>query len=129
MKKNQIAMINGVIGVIINIILSMVLSKRIGVFGIAVADSIAYLLVAIFSCVEIKYEIKNIWNIQVMKSVIPSVIFTFISVIPLLFVKKLVHANAMLHLLFESGCFILCFILSLIITKNDSIKRFIEFIK
>ena len=129
LKKNQIAMINGVIGVIINIILSMVLSKRIGVFGIAVADGIAYLLVAIFSCVEIKYEIKNIWNIQVMKSVIPSVIFTFISVIPLLFVKKLVHANAMLHLLFESGCFILCFILSLIITKNDSIKRFIEFIK
>lgn len=48
-KRNAIAMINGIVGVIINILLSVLLSKYIGVLGIAIADSAAYLILAILS--------------------------------------------------------------------------------
>ena len=41
MGKTKITTINGVIGVVVNIILSIILSKYLGIFGIAIASSIA----------------------------------------------------------------------------------------
>ena len=42
-------MINGGAGVFINVVLSLILSKYIGVFGIAVADSVSYIVLVIMS--------------------------------------------------------------------------------
>ena len=47
MQKTKITAINGVIGVSINIVLSLILSKYIGVAGIAIAASIAAAVTAI----------------------------------------------------------------------------------
>lgn len=44
-QKTRTAMINGVVGVAANILLSLTLSKYIKIFGIALADSIAYAIV------------------------------------------------------------------------------------
>lgn len=48
-QKTKTAMINGGAGVFINVVLSLILSKYIGVFGIAVADSISYIVLVIMS--------------------------------------------------------------------------------
>lgn len=47
MKKTKVTTINGIIGVVINIILSIILSKYIGVLGIAVATSVSSLVIAL----------------------------------------------------------------------------------
>ena len=47
MKKTKVTTINGIIGVIVNIVLSITLSKYIGVLGIAVATSISSLVIAV----------------------------------------------------------------------------------
>lgn len=129
LKKNKTAMINGVIGVIFNIVLSIVLSKKIGIFGIAVADSIAYLIVAIIGCIEVKHEIKGIWDIKLFVDILPSLFFTLISIIPLLFIRCFIDIGSALNLILESGTFIICFVILLLITKNDSLKRIIAFVK
>lgn len=48
-QKTKTALINGGAGVFINIVLSLVLSRFIGVFGIALADSISYMVLVIMS--------------------------------------------------------------------------------
>lgn len=47
MKKTKLTTINGIIGVGINIILSIILSKYIGVLGIAIATSISSVVIAL----------------------------------------------------------------------------------
>ena len=42
-------MINGIIGVIVNITMSIILSRSIGIFGIALGDSIAYFILMFLS--------------------------------------------------------------------------------
>lgn len=48
-QKTKTALVNGMAGVFINIVLSLVLSGAIGVFGIALADSISYVVLVIMS--------------------------------------------------------------------------------
>lgn len=59
-QKTRAAMINGIVGVIINIIFSLLLSKLIGVYGIALADGVAYLAVTIFGYIEVNRCQKNL---------------------------------------------------------------------
>lgn len=129
LKKNKTAMINGIVGVVFNVVLSVILSRRIGIFGITVADSIAYLIVAIIGCVEIGYSVKGIWNNEFIKDIIPSLFFTISSIIPLLIIKRFLNTNIYVELMLESGCFTICFLLLLIVTKNDLLKGVVQFIK
>lgn len=128
-KKNKIAMVNGIVGVVFNIALSVVLSKKSGIIGIALADSIAYLIVALIGCVEIKKEIKGIWSANLAKDIFPSVLFSSISLIPLLCVKKYFHINLYADFIMECGCFVTCFALLLIVTKNDAVKRVLRIVR
>ena len=64
-QKTKIAMINGGIGVVVNVAASLILSKFIGVFGIALADSMAYAVLVFISyksVLRILPEIKNIFS-------------------------------------------------------------------
>lgn len=47
MKKTKVTTINGIIGVLVNILLSIILSKYIGVLGIAIATSVSSLVIAL----------------------------------------------------------------------------------
>lgn len=48
-QKTKIALVNGMVGVFINIAFSLVLSRFVGVFGIAIADSISYMVLVVMS--------------------------------------------------------------------------------
>ncbi|MCI8798392.1 MAG: murein biosynthesis integral membrane protein MurJ [Lachnospiraceae bacterium] len=48
-QKTKTALINGGAGVFINVVMSLVLSRYIGVFGIAIADSISYMVLVVMS--------------------------------------------------------------------------------
>ncbi len=59
-QKTKIAMVNGGVGVLINIVLSLVLSRYTGVFGIAVADSISYIVLVVMSYWSVRKILPNI---------------------------------------------------------------------
>ncbi|MBM6839064.1 polysaccharide biosynthesis C-terminal domain-containing protein, partial [Clostridium saudiense] len=60
MQKTKITTINGVIGVVVNIVLSIALSRKIGLLGVAIASSIASAVTAILLFYSTKKVIGNI---------------------------------------------------------------------
>lgn len=80
MKKTKVTTINGIVGVIINIILSITLAKYFGVLGIAIATSISSLVIAVLlikSTRKIvgKYDEKDL-VIKIFKIIISSLIMS-----------------------------------------------------
>ena len=47
MQKTKVTTINGIIGVVVNVILSISLSKIFGIFGVAIASTIASMITAV----------------------------------------------------------------------------------
>lgn len=58
-KDNRQAMINGIIGVAINIVMSIALSKILGFTGIALATTISSMCIAVLSCYTVKRNVKD----------------------------------------------------------------------
>ena len=90
MKNTKITTINGVIGVIFNILLSITLSKFFGVLGIAVATSISAVIIAILLLNSTRkiigtFNIKELF-IKIIKITISSIIM----IISLYFLNKFV---------------------------------------
>lgn len=86
MGKTKTTTINGIIGVCINIILSIILSKYIGIMGIALAASIAMVVTSMLLFIsilklekgfEIKDTLKNT-SIIIINSVIMGIVITII---------------------------------------------------
>ncbi|MGN0025702.1 MAG: murein biosynthesis integral membrane protein MurJ, partial [Clostridium sp.] len=78
MKKTKVTTINGVIGVIVNIILSITLSKFFGVLGISIATSVSAIIIALLllnstSKIIGTFDVKELL-IKVIKIFISSVI-------------------------------------------------------
>ncbi len=62
-------MINSILGIMLNIVASLFLSKKIGVSGIAVATSLSMLLIAVLSCISVKKHIgKGLINLKIIVS-------------------------------------------------------------
>lgn len=82
MGRTKVTAINGVIGVIINIILSIVLAREIGITGISLASSLAMVVTSLLLIrsvinIEGKLEIKNIVN-KIIKIIIAVVIMSVV---------------------------------------------------
>lgn len=68
MRKTKITTLNGVIGVVINIFLSIMLSKTMGISGVAIASSVAMFVTSILLFISItKLESNFIYNDLVVK--------------------------------------------------------------
>ncbi|WP_305154015.1 murein biosynthesis integral membrane protein MurJ, partial [uncultured Clostridium sp.] len=59
MQKTKVTTINGVIGVVVNIILSISLSKIFGIFGVALASTIASMITAILLFISTRKFVGN----------------------------------------------------------------------
>ncbi|NFG60180.1 murein biosynthesis integral membrane protein MurJ [Clostridium botulinum] len=90
MGKTKITTLNGIIGVIINICLSIILSKTMGISGVALASSIAMIITSILLFISItklerNFTYKDLF-VKIFKIIINSifmglVIITFINLI------------------------------------------------
>ena len=59
MQKTKVTAFNGIIGVVVNVTLSISLARKFGVFGIAVASSTAAMTIAILLLIAIRKEIGS----------------------------------------------------------------------
>ena len=59
MQKTKVTTINGIIGVVVNVILSISLSKIFGIFGVAIASTIASMITAVLLFISTRKFVGN----------------------------------------------------------------------
>ncbi len=124
MQKTKVTTINGVIGVVVNIILSISLSKIFGIFGVALASTIASMITAILLFISTRKFVGN-FNvipiiIKLLKILLSAIIMFFVLVI---LNNILVLNNSILTILFN---FIIGVIVYFIVCKILKIEELNE---
>jgi putative peptidoglycan lipid II flippase len=117
MGKTKITTINGIIGVIVNIILSIILSKYLGIIGIALAASIAMIVTSILLFISIIKLKKGFIIKDIIKKIgiitINSVIMGVVIVILVIYLRSKLNSIVLLLLGTIIGSiiyFILCYL-------------------
>lgn len=122
-QKTKEAMINGLIGVFINILFSLMLSRICGVLGIAIADSIAYafvVIIAFFMVIKILPQVRRILN---KKEIISFLLAGFSSLFLGILLKKcLYEVNIYISMVVNTIFILITYLTTLLITKNPAIK-------
>lgn len=92
MQKTKVTTMNGIIGVVVNIVLSITLSKVFGVFGVAIASTIASMITAILLFISTR---KFVGHFNVVPMIIKLLKISLSAMIMLLVLKVL---NIMINL-------------------------------
>ncbi|WP_294348412.1 murein biosynthesis integral membrane protein MurJ [uncultured Clostridium sp.] len=82
MGKTKITALNGTIGVVINIFLSIILSKKFGIIGISLASSLAMVVTSILLFISIiklqgKLNIKELFK-KIIKVIVATIVMTLV---------------------------------------------------
>ncbi|MBD7913655.1 murein biosynthesis integral membrane protein MurJ [Clostridium sp. Sa3CUN1] len=93
MKKTKITTLNGVIGVVVNIILSITLSKYFGVLGIAIATSISAIVIAMLLLKSTINLIGNFKFRDIIFKIIKILFSSFIMIIFLITLNRFIDTN------------------------------------
>lgn len=117
MGKTKVTTINGIIGVFINIVLSIILSKYIGIMGIAIASAIAMAVTSILLFISIiklekGFEIKDILK-KISIIIINSLIMGIVISIIVIYLRDKLNSIIILLLGISIGIivyFILCYL-------------------
>ena len=124
MQKTKVTTINGVIGVVVNIILSISLSKIFGIFGVALASTIASIITAILLFISTRKFVGNFnvipMIIKLLKILLSAIIMFFVLV---MLNNILVLNNSILTILFN---FIIGVIVYFIVCKILKIEELNE---
>lgn len=89
MKKTKITTINGIIGVVVNIVLSITLSRYIGVLGIAIATTTSSAVTAILLFNSTRKLIGNFNPKPMIIKILKIIISSIIMIVVVYFVNKL----------------------------------------
>lgn len=103
MQKTKITTINGVIGVFTNIVLSILLSKYIGVAGIAIASSIAAGITALLLFNSTRKIIGDFDTKPMIIKIIKITLASTIMIVILYIINKLIGINNYLIILVING--------------------------
>lgn len=93
MKKTKITTINGIIGVLVNIVLSITLSKYIGVLGIAIATSVSSLVIALLLLNSTRKVVGKLNVAELMIKISKIMLSSFIMIIFLYYINMLLDIS------------------------------------
>lgn len=97
LKDTKTPMVNGVFAVILNIVLNIVLSKRLGYAGLALATSISSILCVILLFIKLKKKAGYFGEDKILntvaKSTIASIVMACIVTLVYIYMQKLVHQD------------------------------------
>lgn len=117
-------MVNGILGVVLNLVLSIELSKIIGVYGIAIATTISIAVVGMLLTRSMKKHIgtlpiNKITGICIIKLLI---IGTVVTITGILF-KSMLHVNFVIRMILVSTIIIILYLTLLYFFKERSIFK------
>ena len=116
---------NGIVGVILNILLSLIFSRFFGVFGIALATSLSIAFVSIMMCCSIKkyigiYPLNKIFWISLIKALASMgimILFGF-------FLKgNIDHLNYIVRMFCVAFFMLFVYLIGLIVMKHGAVKQ------
>lgn len=124
-QDTKTPMRNGIIGVIINIVLSLVLSRFIGVFGIALATSISMIFVSIMMCFSVKrhigvYPLNKLFWISLIKALISMGVMVLFGFLLRFSIEDL---NYVARMFCVAGTMLFVYLMGLIIMKHNVINQ------
>lgn len=122
-QDTKTPMINGAISVAINIILSIILSRIIGISGVALATSIAMIIVSIMLGLGLKrylphFNFKEIF-IECFKGLIAGIVAAFL----VFEIKNNISINKYMNFFIEGLCCIACYSITLTVLKSETITE------
>ena len=121
---------NGIIGVVANIILSVALSKVLGIFGVAIASTIASMITAVLLFISMR---KLVGDFDVFPMII-KLLKILLSAIVMLFVLTLLNNkinlnNAILSILLNGIVGAIIYFIACKILKIEEFNEVIDMIK
>lgn len=122
-QKSRTAMINGGAGVLINVVLSLILSRYIGVFGIAIADSISYAALVAMSYKSVRAILPGIRSVFTKRDfviIVISAIATFVC--GLLLNNLLKDINFILRLMVSGLIILVVYYVFMILFRHESVS-------
>lgn len=130
MKKTKVTTINGIIGVVINISLSIVLSKYMGVLGIAIATSVSSLVIALLLLNSTK-EVVGSFNIsEVIIKISKIILSSTLMILILYFINSLLSIeNSFIIILTDGSLGAVIFMIMCKILKIEEFNEALNMIK
>lgn len=128
-KDTKRPMINGAISVAINIVLSILLSKIIGVGGIAVATSIAMLVVTFLLFKDIKIYLPGFSLRRCASECVKAAMAGFVVTVAVLLVHRLINVNLYIAFLIEGLLCVSCYAFLMYLLKSKCLAGIINKIK
>ena len=129
MQKTKITTINGIIGVLVNIILSIVLSRKIGLLGVAVASSISSAVTAILLFYSTKKIIGDIDIRDMFKSLLKITLSAFVMIFLVKIINNIIGLSNPFIILIIDGTFgSLVFFIMCIILKVEELKEILDMV-
>ncbi|MGG7143702.1 murein biosynthesis integral membrane protein MurJ [Clostridium nigeriense] len=124
MKKTKITTLNGIIGVVINIVLSITLSKYFGVLGIAIATSISAFVISILLLNSTRKLIGSFNVRELLLKIFKVIISSSIMIVALYYLNKLININNSFIFILVDG--IIGAIIFFVLCKVINIEEFEE---
>ncbi len=121
-QDSKTPMINGMLAVVLNITLSITLSKFIGVVGVALATSISMLFVTILLFAGVKKYLPSFTLSESCKELYKGVMAACITAIGALALKKILSTGAMTTFLIIGLFVVSAYAILLLIFKSDNIE-------
>lgn len=130
MKKTKVTTINGIIGVVINIALSIILSKYMGVLGIAIATSVSSLVIALLLLNSTK-EVVGSFNIsEVIIKISKIILSSTLMILILYFINSLLSIeNSFIIILTDGSLGAVVFMIMCKILKIEEFNEALNMIK
>lgn len=130
LKNTRTPVINAVIGVSLNIFLNLILSKYLGLSGIALATTISI----IFTVILLFFSLYKKYKVLYIKDVTITFIKVILAALPVAFIVHniknfLLEYSLIINLIFSSLTGIIIYILIILFMKIEIVDNFIEQIK
>lgn len=130
MGKTKVTAFNGIIGVVVNITFSIILSRRIGIMGVSLASSISMMATSLLLLISIvklqgKLDIKPLF-IKMSKVLIAGGIM---AIVVFFVYKKALSFNVMLQLLLGGSVGAVVYFISIYLLKLDEVMEVVNMIR
>ena len=130
MQKTKITTINGVIGVVVNIILSISLSKVFGIFGVAIASTIASMITAVLLFISTRKFVGNFNVIPMIIKLLKISLSAMLMFLVLILLNNMISLNnSILTILLNGVVGAIIYFIAFKILKIEEFNEAIDMIK
>lgn len=130
MQKTKVTTINGIVGVVVNIILSISLSKVFGIFGVAIASTVASMITAVLLFISTRKFVGHFDIFPMIIKLLKISLSSMVMILVLTLLNNMINLNnAILTILLNSLVGASIYLIACKILKIEELNELIDMIK